>query len=382
MAVDTLTVETSIPSLPLALKKLLCTFACYFDGEQKRFTLNKKGELKLSQANFKKDLKLPIMIVGRDYYTEQAKEYPLDNKKELKKLLTLESNNSQSTHHKIWGSENGKSQVNSWKYHDTVPEALLRLPITLLLALSASTNQIVYSQTTQPFYVSRSNKLIHSLPHSSVITSSRRFAISAGVAQVEADKIINEHNFAGELGLGLKQAFPLITTFVTTPKVENRLHFFKNIAMPFSLVFLSYLALSSGYLVYKKQSLEESLANNSENVSVALKQQIIFDTEFNQYTALKSFLNTQNNKSEVWLIMAELFPTATFSNVRLSSGRIVLRGKTLQATNLLQTISNNVLVSDAKFDFPTRKYRGQEEFVISFRLNDSVPENSIVKEGS
>ncbi|SFC52375.1 hypothetical protein [Pseudoalteromonas denitrificans] len=380
MAADKLKIETLIPSLPLTFKKLFCTFACYFDGELKRFSLNAQNELELTQVEYNKSFKLPIMIVNRGYYTEWAKEYPIDNKKELKKLLALESSNSQNNHHYIWGYENAQSQVNSWHFNNAVPETFIRFPITLLFALTATNNQIVNVQANNPFYVARSNKLIHSLLHNSVINSSKRFAVSVGVAQAELDKIVNKQSFASELAFGLKQAIPLISSFVTMPKVENRLQLLKNISVPFSLIFTTYLALSSGYLVYKQHHLEKNLANQSNDVSIALEQQVIFDTELKQYTALKSFLNTQKNTSEIWLVMAELFPTATFSNVRLAGKRMVLRGKTLQATGLLEIISNNVLVTDAKFDFPTRKYRGKEEFVISFRLNTNIIQSVKVQE--
>jgi len=372
VATDTL--QTEKPAQSLAFKKLLCAFACFFDGELKRFSLNEKNELVLIKNKNKNNP--PIMIVARGYYSELAREYPIDNKKELKKLLALEANDSQNSQYHVWGSENEQSQVNSWQFNNSVPSCLIRLPITLLFALTAKVNQIINIQTENPFYVARNNKLIHSLPHSAVVNSTKRFALSAGVAQAETDKIINQHNFTSELALGLKQALPIIASFVTLPQVENRLALLKSITVPSLLVLTAYLALSSGYLVYKQHDLETQLANQNENVSIALNQQVTFDQQLVHYTALKSFLTTQKTISHIWLIMAELFPHAKFSNVRLERERFVLRGETEKATKLLELISKISFVIDSKFDFPTRRNKSQEVFVISFKLINVPPSSN------
>jgi len=365
---DTLSTNTILSTLPFVLKKLLCVTTCYFDGELKRFKLNKQGALILIKAQHSQNNKQLIQIVDRPFYSEQAKGYPIDNKKELKKLLALESLEPHNSQNHIWHSENGMSQVNSWQYSNEVPEAIIRLPISLLLALAAKNNQVVQTFGENKFYLARSNKLIHSLPHSAVVNSSKRFAISAGIAQVELDKRIAEQNFALELALGFKKVLPLLTSFFIMPKIENRFQLLKNIVLPFTLVFTSYLALSSAYIMYQKNNLEQALANQGEKVSIALTQQNTFDKQFQRYTALQSFFEVKKTKSNIWLLMSDLYPYVTLSNVRLIGERFVVRGKAPIATQILEKISNKDFVLDAKFDFPTRKYRGQEEFVISFEL--------------
>jgi len=67
-------------------------------------------------------------------------------------------------------------------------------------------------------------------------------------------------------------------------------------------------------------------------------------------------------------MMAEVFPTAQFTNIKINKQRFVLRGSATKATDLLENLIQHKQVSDAKFDFPVRKYRGKENFVISFKL--------------
>ena len=103
-------------------------------------------------------------------------------------------------------------------------------------------------------------------------------------------------------------------------------------------------------------------------VSTALQQQVEFDKKAIHYKALLQFNATQKNSTPFWLIMAELFPSAQFTNIRINNDRFVLRGSTNKATTLLESFTQYKQVSDAKFDFPVRKSRGKENFVISFKL--------------
>ena len=48
--------------------------------------------------------------------------------------------------------------------------------------------------------------------------------------------------------------------------------------------------------------------------------------------------------------------------------RIIVRGSTAKATDVLELIGSNTLTLDAKFDFPVRRNRNQDVFVISFKL--------------
>jgi len=358
-------INQTLETIPLILKKTLSSSVCYFDGELQEFNLDKQGELALVKTN--KTAK-KVIIVARDYYSEQALDYPIDNTKELKKLLKLESNNTKNAYYHIWGNSNGKSLVNKWQFNKEVPEALIRLPISLLLALTIEDNQVLHSRGEKDFYLARTNKLIHSLPHSAVINSSKRFAISAGVAQSKPDKQINETNLLSELAFGFKNTLPLILSFIQIPKVENRLQLLKNITLPVLVILIGYFSLTSGYLIFKHNTLEKQLANQGNEVAIALEQQVKFDEQFNQYQGLKSFLSNQQVTAQVWLVLVELFPQVQFTNVSLVNTRFILRGKTDEATKLLERLSNNDLVSDAKFDFPTRKNRGKESFVISFEL--------------
>jgi len=384
--------------LPLVLKKALCSLAGYYNGQLHRFVINESGELSLKEVTSDKADKKPtnlMLIVARPFYSEQARSYPIENKKELKKLLALEADASSSGedlvfHH--WPSNkthddkgNSQSQINLWQFSKEVPSAFLRLPETLLLALSCNKNQVLalntktegdtedneHNNEKAELFVTRSNSSIYSLTKTSVINSVQRFAMSVGVAQSKSQTtaIIAKQGLATQLALGCKVlTLPLIASFIQKPKVADRLQLLKNTAIPLLLVLAVYLAGSSAYLVYKENSLQQQLANQSSDVSAALNQQVNVDQQLSRYQALQGFVATQRNTADLWLVMSKLLPQAQFTNVRIAAGRYVLRGKTKKATDLLELLSVNQAVKGAKFDFPVRKSRGQESFVISFEL--------------
>lgn len=358
--------------LSVSLKKILCQFARYYNGKTYRFNLDENQNLILQQVEHTEN-KASILIVARAFYSEQAKDYPIDNKAELKKLLALEFAVNDNYHTHIWGSENGHSQVNIWQFNQSVPSAYILLPETLLLGLSANEQQIITlnsdNSEERKLFIGRLGKVIHSLRSTSIINSTQRFSMSVGIAPSEQNVIIDQNSFAKQISYGVKKlTLPIISTFIQRSQKVDRMQLLKNICLPFFMVLSVYLILTSGYLSLKKYNLQQQLASHSSEVSSALNLQQSLDDKQTRYLALQHFFSNQQTSSPVWLPMAELFPQAQFTNIRLDNNRFILRGTTQQATQLLEQISKHPRIADAKFDFPTRKNRNQDAFVISFVL--------------
>jgi hypothetical protein len=369
-------------NISASMKKILCTFAGYYQDGLYRFVLNDKAQLTLIAMPIINEPKIPrLLIIARKHYHEQVQDYPIENKRELKKLLALEYGDDSSYY--IWQNNevtfSGKHQVNIWQFDSAIPNCFIQLPETLLLALTAKAEQIVsaqnglpqtsHSQKLKTTFIGRQGKLIQSSPQTVLIHSSQRFASSIGIAQLTKDKIITPENYVNELTLAMKKLSPsLLFSFIKTPTAADRLTLLKHVSVPFFLVLSAYLALTSLYLTYQNTSKTQQLSSQSNEVSIALQQQQKIDNNMAQYVALQAFIKDKKTTSQFWLVMAELFPQAQFSNVSTSGPRFVLRGKAKQATQVLELLSNNTRVQDAKFDFATRKNRGLENFVISFIL--------------
>jgi len=369
-----------LPEISTVLKKIICSYVGYYDGSLNCFELNSSGELTLKQVSEQNGVKkFPLLIVARSFYSEQARSYPVENKKDLKKLLKIEFSSSKraaTTFFHAWSDSkpaneksSTQSAVNIWQFNDSVPVAYLTLPESLLLAVTTKANQVLTIDSNKPSYVARVDQLIHSLNKTAVVNTTQRFAMSAGLAELLPAQIINAQSLPSVLALGLKELpLPIIASFIKLPEIKSRFELIKNIALPALAVLTLYLASTSGYLTYKKYSLQQQLSAQHEDVSAALAQQVDFDRKSIHYNALHKFTAAQENSIPFWLIMAELFPSAQFTNIRMNKERFVLRGTAIKATSLLESLTNYKQISDAKFDFPVRKNRGKEAFVISFKL--------------
>jgi hypothetical protein len=387
----------------------MCAFVGYFDGELKRFTLDAAQQLKLV-ANTNSQSSPKIVIVSRHYYTENKKHYPVENKKELTKLLRLENPDTHSHFH-IWGHENGQSQVNVWQVSEQVPSALLTLPESLLIALASHTNtkqsQVVTVQGSigsvaasaannadnnsnntshssnngndnntvqasrqQDLYVSQHQGAIYSSLQSPIINSAQRFMLSTGLspqcqsASLTPVKAI-QHFASGIIKMPLSLWINLLNK---NSAKQNLPALVANIAIPFITIFSAYLMISSAYLVMKDSSLQNQLHQQGEQIDLALKQQQQLDNNAARFTLISEFINKQDISSPFWLALAEVLPEVTLSNIRKIGNRYVIRGTTESATNTLEKISQLPNVIEAKFDTPSRKSRSKERFTIGFSL--------------
>jgi hypothetical protein len=358
-------------TLTMIFKKLLCRFVGYYNGQYQQFSLDKKGDLVLQERP--KTTKNPaIIIIARPFYRESSKQYPIENKGEVKKLLQLELQEQANSYFYNWGIKDNHSLVNIWHFNESVPEAFIRIPESLVIAFSANNHQITLCQTDKPIFVSRSKPIIHSMAKAGHINSSTRFAMSAGITQAHPDKIIESRSIGYELAKGLKSlGLSVLASFVQLPKSENRVLLIKKAVVPFAVLCSAYLIVTSAYLTIKVSLLEPQLSQQGSQVNLALQQQSLFDRNIKRYQSLKSLLGSQHNTAPLWLVMLEVFPQAKFTNIGFINQRIVLRGETTKATSLLEQLTNNPLVDNAKFDFATRQIRKKEVFVISFILKSA-----------
>lgn len=356
--------------IPSVLKRLLCLFSGYFDGRLYKFSLNNSNELTLTMVEDESFIPR-LLIVARQCYTEEGKEYPIESKSELNKILSID--NSKSSFHYIWGANQGVSKVNRWQFNKSVPQALFTLPESLLLSTLLEDNQIMEVKSEQcnskSKFIGYCNGLVHSSSQSPLIDSVPRFAMSVGIAVPQNHFTIEKKLYIEKLILGLKSlTLTQYFCFMKGLEVENRAQLLKNIALPFCLALSGYLAISSAFLGYKHVTLQQELANQSAEVNEALLQQQKLDDKLIRYSALQSFFDTQLNTSPLWLVLAEVFSNARLTNIRKVDNRIIVRGSTAKATDVLEAIGSNTLTLDAKFDFPVRRSRNQDVFVISFKL--------------
>ena len=359
------------------MNKAICALVGYYDGEIKSFTLDCHNKLVLT-AGTNRQTEPKILIISRQYYNEKVNDYPIENRKELSKLLKLENPANESCHY-IWRHDNGQSRVNIWQFSKKTPAAFIQLPESLLLAIAsqAGTSSDKHVLTvdnsfkgTADLYVSQQQGAIYSSLKSSMINSVQRFIISAGLSQASQQSSINHAQSATRLALGL-QKIPLAlwSAFINTSKLtSNNPLLIKKIAMPFIGVISSYLIVSSGYLVLKNHNLQAQLQQQRVQINQALNKQQQLDNNLLRYKQLKSFFEQQDLSSPFWLVLANVLPEVKLSNIRKIGNRYVIKGSSERATAILEKISLLDNVVEAKFDRPSTKMRSKERFTIGFTL--------------
>ena len=362
-------------NLPYWFKVLVCKAVGYFNGNLYRFVLNSSNELTLTLEH--KTTTPLITIFSRTYYNESTKTNPVENNSELKKLLSLEHGTTKNTFYHVWGGGAGHNQVNIWQFTSKVPDSYIKLPESLVLSQLLNESEVMLSESLSEedslLYVARSQKLIHSSLHTPIINSATRFSMAAGLPMLKNEMLLAKNEQPQQLANGLMKIKPnILFSFIKKMDSKNSLPLLKKIALPVVAANAIYILATSAFLLYKQSTLESQLSDKSDLVSAALQQQQVFDHNFTRYQALKQFTNTQTTHSGLWLLMIDVFDKAKITNVRIVDNRYVIRGTIAKATELLEQISNHVSVKNSKFDFPTRKGRSLETFVISFELSDTV----------
>jgi len=365
--------------------KAFCQFASYYDGSLYQFSVENEDTLSIqSLDNVSKKL---CVIVARNLYTEQNKEYPVDSLSELKKILKLEYSNQPNVRYHIWEIKDGKASVNIWQFHNTVPSATCLIPESLLYASASeqsSNNKVIVSLlNNRETFVGKQGLGIVSTLTSPVISTAEQFAMASGITfepnQSNESVFTDSEREQYALSMLLKGAKNLSwSTLFSLCKPVEKIDKTKSIQLVFIPIFIIvfvYLGLSSAFLSYQHYSLTQSLKQHSQNVSSALQLQTEVDGKMLRYNELKQFLKQQRNYSPAWLPILELVPKSQFRNIQTAGERIILRGSTEDAVILLEELTNHALVKEAKFDFPVRKNRNRDTFVLSFTLSQNVETN-------
>lgn len=328
--------------------------------------------------------KTPLLqIVGRKHYTEQSENYPVGNKKELVSIIKMNNQSADNNQHShsayIISSLGGdQSKVTYWRFLK-LPAAWLNLPETLLLSNTLAAEQVLNSQAFSAMFVTGHQQSVYSALASPLINSPERFASMFGVPCKQVINIEEPTHYAQTLIAGLKaQPIKQLVTFFTPPTSVINKALIKKTSLIAIALCVAYAGLTSAYLGYKTHEVQTQLAQNKSSVNQALNTLEQFEATNEQLNVLQGFTQNQQLASSLFFVLQQLVTSAELSNIRFEDNRYIIRGTADKATDALQIIINNPRTNNAKFDYPSRKERRGESFVISFTLNtlqdQSIPQ--------
>lgn len=346
---------------------LLSKITHYYDNGLYAFSSNTQSVLELMPTD-QNQSKIWLLIACRRHYTELSRSYPIENRSEVKKLVKLEYQD-QRVFYKIYKVDNGKTQVNIWVFSAQLPQAFLTLPESLLFSISLTSNEILKVNGQPPLFVAKHKELVSSQLAGALIANPQSFAMAIGLPSEANVNELGPEARASALLSSLKAlGIADLSLFFTLPPVKPSNYAIKTALLPAALIFVLYLMSSSAYLIGYKTYLQGQINKQSEGINTALDASTEMDTQLERYQQIQNFMAKQTDVGAVWLVMAEIFPSADLSRFQLEQGRFILAGQTERATSLLETLNNHPYVKEASFDNPTRNSRGKEYFVISFTV--------------
>lgn len=353
-------------------KNLVSGITGYYSQDTLYILDRKSEQFKFTSSDI--NLTIPhVLIVSREYYQELSKSYPIVEKKDLIKLLKLEY---QGLHvcFKINSVDVDKSNVTIWLFSDSLPKTQLVLPESYVLFKAIGSEQLVTIDClnkSELFIGSRSRGVVSSYKNN-VISSIELFASSVGIAPTCIERG-NKGNLANLLMSGLYNCrLSDISTFYRKPSQDGLMLFVKSSLIPALSVISFYLLISSLWLMWQKTSLEHEFLTNKQEVNAALSLQLELDQKVAQFNQLNEFIATQQAKSEVWFVLAEILNNTSLTTLRYTDGRFTILGQTTKTTDLMTRLMSHPQVEDAKFDSPSRKLAELESFDISFVLRKKI----------
>lgn len=351
----------------------------YFKESLYQIITNSAGQLVLTEAS--SDFSPFITILHRSHYHESLQQYPVNNRRELKKLLRLERTVKQQgkfNSYKITHMADGVSWVNRWYSHDSLHiPGMFVFAESLLLSSSLKVNQLLDCKPSKnthsdSLFVGRNVNGITSSLSSAIITNIETFSVAGGFA-IPQDKdvfdLVDSDEFYRLLVSGVLSLSPedWINSQQPLDKGLLKQYLFPS-ALSTALIISIYLAASSAFLGYKATSLTGLYEGYSADVNAALSVQHQVNKLKEQLKAQHEFITSRKHFSSIWSVLIPVFQEASLSNISYENERFIISGTTDSASTLLSNLVSIAGVADAKFDGQTRKNRDQDQFVISFKL--------------
>ncbi|MFC0117841.1 hypothetical protein ACFFK7_07895 [Pseudoalteromonas xiamenensis] len=313
-----------------------------------------------------------ILILSRARYTESQGKLPFDNKKQVSRFFKLASNQelNKKVTTLIHKCVEGQTVYTQWRWDKDYCKGWLTLPESLLFVQSSS-DLVEVNTNDRTLWCTKSDNGVHSILANVLVNSAERFLVSIGAAakpviKVEASSrpILLLNNF---FHVGLNN----LASFINIPSKAFIEASFKKGLKTTSMILAGYLLFSSIFVLAKQAWLTHQLEGLSAEVNTALTLQNEVEKQVALYTSGKQLLNELPEQSPFLQIFAEIVPKAQLTNIRFEAGRYELRGQAQQATEILSFLVNHPSVKEAKFDYPTRKSRDKDVFVISFTVKQA-----------
>jgi len=373
------------------VESMLASQCRYLADTLYSLVVNSNKNIELQVVNNKGNTKYRWLILGREHYFETSKEYPIANKRDVKNALAFEDNKAPFkgvTLHHIERVNEQAHKVTFWVIKPKILEGLttlpwLVLPESYLLAksLEPNINLAVVEGLNKTLFISKIGQSVLSGIKSSQTPNIENFAFSSG-SPISSENgqfyTSSRTNFLSLLYKGVKllNLTELQGFLLKRKKVNWQNYPWKQAGLTSSIILTLYLALSSGWLLLKQYQQESKLSVQTTEVNQALALQKELQKQNELQKQLIIPLAEQVPYWNVWpVVLDTIYVGSKIKALHYKKGKITIQGaanKTIKATDILAKLSKSSYVQSPSFSKPMRKYRGKEEFSISFSFANAL----------
>ncbi len=187
----------------------------------------------------------------------------------------------------------------------------------------------------------------------------------------EAKKLTTQHYSA----LLLRSAFTLPRyCYQQAFNLPRFISLWKNVPIKFvaiacSLVFFTYLALSSAWLSYQQTRLSNEITQQKDQLEKVFSLQAAINKELAAQKQLAKIKNLSLITANVWPLLLELVEQNTeLLSVNFENGEYTVRMRSKKSTTIMQFLSDNKSITTPIMASPVVKNRGKEIMTVRFSL--------------
>lgn len=334
--------------------------------------------------------KYRLLVVGREHYHETVKDYPVGDVKDLKKILSAQTDFSPyqgETFHVIERLSAQSCRVLTWIIKKTSIDNLpfrpwLMVPETFcLFQCSSPSTPLTISRAGDEVTIFDGDSGFFSFLNVKEADENTLSYIKSAIPYLghpdSNGELKAEEDAASILWRGLAVAiFSHPTSFLM--KMEKSSSYPWNKAFKLSAIISAlYVMVSSGLIlgsnVWADYKLNEIQKHNVEVMQIRSNFRFQSSLAANINDTLKNMLPTWT----VWEIFLGLQHSDTqVTAISYGNGLLTLTGTSSRATDVLAELGENKFVQSAEFSSPVRKTRDRERFIIEAKL---LPMSSDVK---
>ncbi|MAD02168.1 MAG: hypothetical protein CMK65_00885 [Pseudoalteromonas sp.] len=329
----------------------------------------------------------PIVILSRDCYDIEHQTYPVENEKQLRKIINLEHEIDGCRLSFVIGDFMQGARVVTFfkvkaKYADILAKSkpLMVIPDAMLFIERYEAEYIKYNLNNKSYWFFSNNNIIYSIPENPLVKNINLFAASIGqtigeqqVKELELKRL--QFDFSFFYSLLSKNRF---SQFFVSNKKHLKLNHkaIASFAVSFVCVFVLFQFSLASYYQYKTSNLKaenSALQSQVEGLFTARKSLL---EKRSSIQSLADELSVQNVDMKVWRLLDSMLKIDGLSLMRVSSykkdGKIIfsVMGNAERSSMVLQLLASDPWVDNVKFSSDVVNVSGKERFSITGELVD------------